>query len=194
MLEELDYEVKLHPAVVLWGRAEPVEEPASHVFLTVDVAGTRYLVDTGFGRQTPSAPLRLRAELEQATPHEPYRFIEAEGTWRLEALLEGEWRPLFRSRLDDIDDEGLVAMNERVSSSSFFRDHLLVARAGKERRLALLDDRLTIRPREGEPEVRQLTTVAELREVLTGTFGLELPGSDRLDPALQRVLEAGAAA
>ena len=44
MLEELDYEVKLHPAVVLWGREEPVGEPASHVILTVDIAGTRYLV------------------------------------------------------------------------------------------------------------------------------------------------------
>jgi N-hydroxyarylamine O-acetyltransferase len=191
MLEELDYEVKVHPAVTLWGREEPVDEPASHIFLVVDIAGARYLVDGGFGRQSPTAPLRLRADVEQATPHEPYRLLEQDGTWRLEAKFGEDWRALYRFTLDEIDEEGLSRMNEEVSHSPQFRERLVVARAGKDRRLALLNSRLTIRPNNGESEVRDLTSVAELREVLTGMFGIQLPGTDRLDPALQRALDAG---
>ncbi|MBN9550595.1 MAG: arylamine N-acetyltransferase, partial [Alphaproteobacteria bacterium] len=40
--------------------------PPTHVLLTVDIAGSSYLVDVGFGGQTPTAPLRLRADVEQA--------------------------------------------------------------------------------------------------------------------------------
>jgi len=188
MLEELDYEVKLHPALVLWARDEPVEDEELHVVLTVEVAGTRYLVDTGFGRQSPSAPLRLRSDVEQATPHEPYRLIERDGTWRVEVKIGEDWRACFSTRLGDIDADGLTRMNETVSSSPQFRDRLVAARAEKGRRIALLNNRLTIRPLEGEPEVRELATTAELREVLTTTFGIQLPNDERLEAALAKAL------
>jgi N-hydroxyarylamine O-acetyltransferase len=188
MLEELDYEVKIHPAVVLWGLDEPVEAPATHVVLTVEVGGSRYLVDTGFGRQTPSAPLRLRADVEQPTPHEPYRLTEADGTWRLEVKLGEEWRVCFRFTLDEIDEAGLIEMNALVSSSPQFRERLVAARAGKTRRLTLLNRRLILRPLEGEPEMREATTTAELREFLTAMLGIQLPTDDRLEPALERAL------
>jgi N-hydroxyarylamine O-acetyltransferase len=188
MLEELDYEVKIHPAVVLWNREEPVDEPATHVFLTVEIAGSRYLVDAGYGRQTPAAPLRLRADVEQPTPHEPYRLTEENGVWRAESLISGEWRLLFRSGLEEIDMAAMSEMNERVSSMPAFRDRLIAARAEKGRRVALLNRRLTIRPNGGEPEVRELASTAELREALTGTLGIQLPADDRLEAALEKAL------
>lgn len=188
MLEELDYAVKIHPAVVLWGREEPVDEPPTHVFLTVEIAGSRYLVDGGYGRQTPAAPLRLRADVEQPTPHEPYRLLEQDGVWRAESLISGEWRALFRSNLDEIEEAGLNQMNELVSSSPSFRDRLIAARAEKGRRIALLNRRLTIRPMDGEPEVRELASTAELREALTATLGIQLPNDERLEAALEKAL------
>lgn len=188
MLEELDYEVKIHPAVVLWGREEPVEDPPTHVFLTVEIGGSRYIVDAGYGRQTPAAPLRLRADVEQPTPHEPYRLTETDGVWRAESLIGDEWRLLFRSSLEEIDMAGMNEINERVSSSPAFRDRLIGARAEKGRRVALLNRRLTIRPTGGEPEVRELTSTAELREALTGTLGIQLPGDERLEAALEKAL------
>jgi N-hydroxyarylamine O-acetyltransferase len=188
MLEELDYEVKLHPAVVLWGLEEPVEQPATHVFLTVEVGGSRYGVDTGFGRQSPAAPLRLRADVEQPTPHEPYRLTDTDGTWRLEVKIGEDWRVCFRSALDEIDEAGLIEMNERVSSSPQFRDRLVAARAEKTRRVALLNRRLTIRPLDGEPEMREAASVAELRDMLTGSLGIQLPNDERLEPALEKAI------
>ena len=126
--------------------------------------------------------------MEQPTPHEPYRLTESDGMWRAEALIGGEWRLLFRSTLGDIDEAGLVAMNERVSSSPNFRDRLIAARAEKGRRVVLLNPRLTIRPNDCEPEVRELTSTAELREALSGMLGIQLPADDRLEPALEKAL------
>lgn len=188
MLEELDYEVKIHPAVVLWGLEEPVEQPPTHIVLTVEIAGGRYLVDTGFGRQSPTVPLRLRADVEQPTPHEPDRLIDTDGVWRLEVKVGEDWRACFRMTLDEIDADGINQINEFVSASPQFRDRLVAARADKTRRIALLNNRLTIRPLEGEPEVRELASTAELRDVLTGTFGIQLPNDERLEPALEKAL------
>ncbi|MDC9822856.1 arylamine N-acetyltransferase [Devosia sp. ZB163] len=188
MLEELDYEVKAHAAVVLWNHSEPTDDPPTHLVLTVGVAGVTYLVDVGFGGQTPTAPLRLRSELEQATPHEPFRLIDDAGTWRLESLIGEDWRPLYRFTLAPVSDDELGQMNERASSSPTFRDGLIASRAEKGRRLVLGNLRFVIHVTGGESEARMLTSVAELREVLSGPLGIHLPAADRLDPALDRIV------
>ena len=90
MLEELDFEVKMHGARVLWGLAEGEEPPLRHLVLTVEVAGVTYLADVGFGGQTATAPLRLRADVPQATPLDTFRLLEADGTWQVDMEIEGE--------------------------------------------------------------------------------------------------------
>lgn len=193
MLEELDFAVKLHAATVLWGQVEPVDGPPTHVLLTVDIAGSSYLVDVGFGGQTPTAPLRLRADVEQATPHEPCRLSQTDGLWRLESQIGAEWQPLYAFTTAEPEADALVRMNESVSSSPAFRERLVAARVDKGRRLALRNLRFNIHAIGGDSETRLLGSVAELREVLSGPFGIALPNDERLEPALQKVVEQGAA-
>lgn len=194
VLESLDYEVKAHGARVLWGHDDDAEEqPVSHLVLTVEVAGATYLADAGFGGLTPTAPLRLRAEVEQPTPHETFRLLDTGGSWRLEAALGEAWKPLYSFTLDELGADDLLTMNETVSSSPTFRDRLIAARAEKGRRLALGNVRFSTHVTGGESETRLLTSVAELREVLAGPFGIDLPGDERLDPALARIVAAGVA-
>ena len=57
------------------------------------------------------------------------------------------------------------------------------------KRHALLNARLRTHEA-GETTTRMLTSVAEIREVLTTVFGIQLPDTDKLDPALEKALAA----
>ena len=58
------------------------------------------------------------------------------------------------------------------------------------KRLALRNNRFTTHAA-GEPsESRLLTSLAEMREVLSGPFGIQLPSAELLDPKLEAILAA----
>ncbi|WP_417307919.1 arylamine N-acetyltransferase family protein [Devosia sp.] len=189
VLESLDFDVRLHGARVLWGHDPSEERPISHIVLTVDIAGTPWLADVGFGGFTPTAPLRLRAEREQATPHETFRLMGGEPDWLLEVLLGEDWKPIYSFEEIDLDPERLNEINEAVSKKGSLHDNLVATRAPKGRRLALRNNRLSIYPAEGELERTTIADVAGIREALTSQFGIQLPSAERLDPALLNVLE-----
>lgn len=193
VLETLDFEVKVHASRVLWGLAEDEAPPLRHIVLTVQAAGVSYLVDAGFGGQTPTAPLRLRSGLEQETPLDSFRLAEADGTWQLQIRIGEDWPALYDFTLAECGLQQIQDMNEAAASSRFFVDNLLAARGEKTRRLALFNRRLNIRA-VGEDGVERIAgSAAELREWLTGSFGLQLPADPRLDAALERIAGGAAA-
>lgn len=194
VLETLGFTVRSLGARVLWGHTEETaaaDRPPGHMVLAVDIGGATYVADVGFGGLTLTAPLRLRAEAEQQTPHEVFRLLDGEAGWRLEAKIGEEWRVLYAFDLTELGLEDYQAMNDLASSSPGFRDNLIAARAEKGRRLALSNNRFTIYPVGGAAETRLLGSVAEIRETLGGPFGIALPASERLDPALEKVLALG---
>lgn len=192
ILQDLDFEVRLHGARVLWGTPEDEEPPLRHIVLTVDVSGVTYLCDVGFGGMTATAPLRLRNGAEQATPLEPYRLTEIDGAWLLEVQVEGEWLKLYDFTTAELGEERIIELNDIADTSKFFTTELLAARIEKSRRLALGNAKLNIHTPGQPSEGRLLTSVAELREVLTGTMGIALPADERLDAALQKIIDRGA--
>lgn len=193
ILMDLDFEVKVHGARVIWGHEGDEEPPLRHIVLTVDVAGVTYLCDVGFGGLTATAPLRLRSGAEQETPLDRYRLTDADGLWLLEVEIDGAWLKLFDFTLAELSEERIVELNDIADSSEFFTTQLLAARIEKTRRLAISDTRLNIHA-PGQPSgSRALGSVAELREVLSGTMGIALPSDERLDAALQKIVERGAA-
>jgi N-hydroxyarylamine O-acetyltransferase len=189
VLETMDFPVTPLAAGVLWGR-EPgyVPEALMHMALLVDVGGVPYLADVGFGGQVMTGPLRLRAA-EQETPNERYRLVGGDPTWRLESEIGGAWRPLYQFDETPRTLDDYVAMNDLASAA--FRDDLIAARVDGGRRFGLFNGRLNTHEN-GATETRKLASVAELREVLTGVFGIALPDTDRLDVALQKALRPGA--
>jgi N-hydroxyarylamine O-acetyltransferase len=193
ILEDLDFEVKVHGARVIWGTPEGEEPPLRHIVLTMDVAGVPYLCDVGFGGNTATAPLRLRSGVEQETPLNRYRLTEADGVWLVEIEVEGEWLKLYDFTLAELGEERIVELNDIADSSEFFTTELLAARIERTRRLALGNTRLNIHTPGQPSEGRTLGSVAELREVLSGTMGIALPADERLDLALQKIVDRGAA-
>ena len=193
ILQDLDFEVKVHGARVIWGHEGEEEPPLRHIVLTVDVAGVTYLCDVGFGGLTATAPLRLRSGAEQETPLDRYRLTDADGLWLLEVEIDGAWLKLFDFTLAELSEERIVELNDIADSSEFFTTQLLAARIEKTRRLAISNTRLNIHAPGQPSESRALGSVAELREVLSGTMGIALPSDERLDAALQKIVERGAA-
>jgi N-hydroxyarylamine O-acetyltransferase len=189
VLEDLDFSVKALAGTVLWGMPENSDRPPTHMALAVEVAGSTYLCDVGFGRLTLTATLRLRTEMEQQTPHETFRLVSgSQPDWRLEAQVGEEWRPLYSFTLDAKRFEDFQAMNDFLSTDPRFRENLAAARSEKGRRFGLRNSRFTTHVMGESSESRTLTSVGELREALTGTFGINLPTTDHLDPALEAVL------
>jgi N-hydroxyarylamine O-acetyltransferase len=192
MLEDLDFPVRGLGARVLLGQEEGADIPIDHMVLAVDVGGATYLCDVGFGGMTPTSPLRLRAEVEQETPHEPYRLVGGTPDWRLETRIGDEWRALYSFDMTEKRFEDYQAVNDLVSSSPRFRDNLIVARTEKGRRLALRNGRLNTHVIGAPSETRMLGTAAEVRDVLTNVFGIALPQNEKLDSVIEAALQRGA--
>lgn len=192
VLEAMDFTVTALAASVLWGRddaAEDADLPLTHMVLLVDLGGVPWLADVGFGGQVLTAPLRLRADIEQETPNERYRLTGGQPLWRLESEIAGAWQPLYQFDLTARTLDDYIAMND--VTAGMFKDDLIAARVEGSRRLALRNARL--RTHDGaETTTRMLSSVADIREVLSGLFGIALPDAERLDPALEKALRPGA--
>lgn len=196
VLRELEFTVHGHAARVLWNNPEGASGPLTHMVLTVEIGGTGYLVDAGFGGLTPTAPLKLKTDVEQNTPHETYRLVEDNKSWQLEAKIGDAWKPLYLFDLTERTLGDYEGFNSFVSSNpaSAFTQELRVALSPSGRRLALQNNRFTIHAEGQEPERRLVTSVAELRALLGDTFGLSLPAADALDAKLADIVALSASA
>jgi N-hydroxyarylamine O-acetyltransferase len=190
VLRELDFSVRGLAARVLWNNPEATDPTPHHMLLAVDINGVTYIADVGFGGMTLTAPLRLKADAEQATPHGPFRLTGGDPEWRLEAKIGDDWKALYAFEMAEKTDADYAASNLFLSTdpASAFRQELRVALSPAGRRLALRDTRLTIHAEGQPPEVMVLTSVAQLREVLSGQFGIQLPPAELLDPRLEAIL------
>lgn len=188
MLEDLGYDVTGLAARVHWNQPLEDERPLSHMVLLVGVNGTDYIADVGFGSVTLTAPLRLRADTEQQTPHETFRLVGGEPTWRLEVGIGGEWRPVYSFETEPRSFEDYVGFNDLIQADTNFRDNVLAARHEKDRRITLRNRDLKIHTTGGETERQTLADAAEVKDVLANLMGIALPADERLDAAIDRVL------
>lgn len=192
VLGELDFTVRGLAARVVWSDPTAINRDPTHMLVAVDIGGATYIADVGFGGLTLTAPLKLKADVEQATPHETYRLLRGDTTWTLEARIGDDWKALYVFDTVEKTADDYARANDAITSDpqSGFRTQLRVALAPPGKRIALLNNRLTIHTEDAAPETRLLGSVADLREVLTSTFGIHLPSTDRLDPKLAELIAA----
>lgn len=186
VLETLDFPVRSLAARVLWKHRGEGEPPLDHMLLTVEIGGVTYLADVGFGGQTLTMPLKLRAGLEQDTPNERYRLVGGEPIWQLEIEIGGSWKPLCSFDLAERTAEDYREMNAQTTAA--FRDDLVVARSEPGKRFGLFNNHLSIHTKGGTTETLLLASTLEIRDVLGTIFHIQLPQTDKLDPALEKAL------
>jgi N-hydroxyarylamine O-acetyltransferase len=92
----IGFDVSGLAARVLWMRPDDALTPRSHMLLRVELDGSSWLADVGFGNLTLSGALRLQADIEQPTAHEPFRLSAADNEWRMQAQVQKAWKTLYR--------------------------------------------------------------------------------------------------
>ena len=192
-LDTLGFRVTGLAARVLWNMPEGVVPPRSHMLLLVDLDGRRFIVDAGFGGVTLTGPLHLEADVEQATPHEPFRLVKTGDEFIEQVKIGGHWVSLYRFTLSEqlLPDYEVANWYLSTHPASRFVTGLLAARPAPDRRYGLLNNQLTVHHRNGGKDRRLITGVADMREILEGAFQIVLPDEPELDAVLTRLTANG---
>lgn len=193
-LAQLGFQVTGLVASVLWMLPEGMSTPRTHMILRVTIDGVDYLADAGFGGPTLTGPIRLEEEVEQATPHEPYRLVRGGDEFVLQSLVRKQWLPLYRFDLQEQQHSDYEVGNWYVSThpQSLFVNHLLAARPAPGKRYALRNNELAIHHLGGQTEKRTIASGPELRDALQTLFNIDVPRGPEVDRLLSRVAEAKA--
>jgi N-hydroxyarylamine O-acetyltransferase len=138
LLTALGYDVVILPGQVY---RERLGAPLCHLALRVDIEGERWLVDTGFGRNS-RLPLRFDFRGPQADAHGEYLIVDVPGG--IELRLNG--KPLYR--LDDrpcrLEDFRPTLWWWRTCPDSPFMQDLFCSLPTEDGRVTLKGDQLTV--------------------------------------------------
>ena len=191
MLRAIGFEVSGLIARVLWRHPEDAVTAQTHMLLRVELDGSSWLTDVGFGGQVLTGALRLQADVEQPTGHEPFRLVVRDGDWHMQSLVRGQWLSLYRFDLRPSRMIDYVVANHYVSThpASRFPRNLIMARTTADRRMSLLNHEYTVRRLGQEPERHTLRDGAAIRRVLEEEFLLRLPVHAGLDRRLDELPE-----
>lgn len=195
VLDALGYTTTYLIGRTLWALADDAPMPRrAHMLLRVDLPEGPYIVDVGFGVMTLTGVLALEPEVEQATPHEPFRLVPDGPAYVMEARLRGKWSPLYRFDLAETFFADYAAANwyNAHHPESQFVNGLMIGRPDTDRRYTLGSSNergvsLGVHHLGGPSERRTLESPAEVRAALEEQFLLDLSGLPDLDAALARL-------
>ena len=194
VLRQLGFRVRGLAARVMWNVPEGTVPPRSHMLLLIELDEGLYLADAGFGGLTLTAPLRLQVDVEQRTPHEPFRVIESGDGFIMQAKAGNTWRSLYRFDLveqfqADYEVSSWYLCNHPASQ---FVTTLIAARVDRTCRYALRGNEFAVHYMDGTSERHTLTSGEALRAALEDAFRLTLPQGPELQAALERVIARAA--
>jgi arylamine N-acetyltransferase len=189
VLAELGFRVRRLAGRVVWMLRPDTPTPSqTHTVLAVTFPGSNgsYLVDVGFGGQTPTSPIRLETGTVQQSTREPYRLDDRCDGLVLQAQVRGEWQPLYEFATGSRPQIDLQVGSWFVSThpTSHFVTNLMVALATDDARMNLADGKLTIHRATGSEEIG-FDNPADVVDTLRDRFGINVA-----DVGERSVLEA----
>jgi arylamine N-acetyltransferase len=178
VLAEIGFQVRRLGGRVIWMVPPGAPLPAqTHTVLAVTFPGSQgsYLVDVGFGGQTPTSPIRFETGNTQQTTHEPYRLEDRGDGLVLQAQIRGEWQSLyaFTTRTQPPIDLKVGSWYVSTNPASHFVTNLMASRVVDGARLNLADRNLAIHRADGTEKVR-LDDTAAVVDTLADRFGVNV--------------------
>ena len=188
-LRALGFEVTPLAARVVWGAPPDARlGPLTHMLLKVDLPEGPFLVDVGFGGQSPTAPLHLEDGLEQITPHGAYRLIANGRGHELQMALPGGWAGLYRFEETPQGQADYEMFNwfSCTHPQARFTSWLVASRVMGPGRVSLINLERTLFMPDAAPERTMLADAEALRRTLKDDFGVEADLAD-LGPLFDRL-------
>jgi len=196
-LAEIGFRVRRLAGRVAW--MLPPDAPLgaqTHTVLAVTFPGSQgsYLVDVGFGGQTLTSPIRFETANAQQTTHEPYRLNDRGDGLVLQAMVGGEWKPLYVFGTQTVPQIDLKVGSWYVSThpESIFVTGLMAALTTDDARYNLAGRNLTVHRADGSEKTR-LDDAAAVVDVLSERFGIDVAGLGErgaLEARIGQVLDA----
>ena len=189
VLAELGFQVRRFAARVVWTLPpDAPPTPQTHTLLSVAFPSSQgtYLVDVGFGGQTPPSPLRFEIGGVQQTTHEAYRLEDRGEGLVLQTQVRGDWQALYEFAPQTRAQIDLKLGSWYVSThpASHFVTGLMAALVSDDARWNLSGRTLTIHRTDGSEKIR-LDDAAAVVDVLADRFGINVA-----DVGERSVLEA----
>lgn len=174
-LEAIGFSVTGLAARVRW--MAPPERPdgaLNHMAMRVDLDDGPWLADVGFGGHLMAGPIRMTADVEQATPAGVLRLVPHGVSLTLQTELPDGWFDLYRFRdeAQSAADYEVFSWHTSAHPSSFFRSMLIAERLTPERRITLFNTKLTERFADGRVAQRALAGAADLAKALERDFAI----------------------
>jgi len=198
VLSELGFGAERLAARVVWMSPEGLDgppHPQTHQALAVTIPGSdqQYLVDVGFGGQTPTAPIPMIPDAVQQTSHEPFRLGSRGGDadeYVLETLIGERWRPLYILGLQPrpLIDMQVGSWYVSTYPESNFVAGLSAALVTDDARWNLRGRNLAVHGRSGTERIR-FDDAAQVCTALTDRFGIDLAGLGDVEAKVASVLD-----
>lgn len=194
VLKTLGFNVRGLGARVLWNVPDGVITARGHMLLLSEIDHQHFIADVGFGGLTLTAPLWLKADIEQQTPHERFKLTRINDDYLLEAKVQGVWKRIYSFGLQEnyLPDYEVTSWYLSNHPTSHFVTSLIAALPFENGRYALRNNDFTTHNLDGTHERRRIEDARELGKILREIFGISLPEASSLDPALQKIIAANA--
>lgn len=178
-LQHLGFQPAAHAARVIHLRPRS-EAPLTHMFLTVQMAGTTFVLDPGFGGHAPRVPVPLTGD-DVREGNDVHRMVRQGSEWALEARIDGVPTLLWSSSVERAEPVDFVMANHFVSTfpESPFVTRLMLRALTPTVRVSMMNQDVTVRDAAGQ-RTRTMANRAELRQLLIEHFGFDLPEVERL--------------
>ncbi|MET0389525.1 MAG: arylamine N-acetyltransferase [Polyangiales bacterium] len=170
----------------IFQRAREITPPRTHLFLQVELDGTRWFTDVGVGALSLTAALHFELDTPQVTPHDTRRIVFEDNRYYHQVLYD-TWTDVY-----EFTGEAMPKIDCEVSNwftsahpQSHFKNQLIVARPTSDgRRYTIHNTELKIREHNGESHVTPIEAPETLLALLQAHFGLHLPANTRFGNTL----------